>query len=79
MIVFLFCRILDNADFGPLDHALPPYKGPVLVFHTFVRFFARALCFKYQDVIYSGVVRSITNKPITCHFMMQNRGTLQRH
>ena len=33
-----------NADFGPLDHALPPSEGPVHVFHTFVRFLFSALC-----------------------------------
>ena len=30
---------------GPLDHALPPRKGPVHVFHTFIRILISALCY----------------------------------
>ena len=38
---------MDNADLGPLDHTLPPSEGPVHVFHTFVRFLIRGLCYLF--------------------------------
>ena len=47
--------ILDNADLGPLDHALPPRKGPVPVFHTFIRFLLSALwSLKFSPNIYQS-------------------------
>ena len=37
--------ISDNANLGPLDHALPSREGPFHVFNTFIRFFISTLWF----------------------------------
>ena len=51
---------MDNADLGPLDHALPPSKSTVHVFHTFIRFLLSALCKAIKSA-----ARTITKTKLT--------------
>ena len=71
---------MDNADLGPLDHALPPSKGPVHVFRTFIRLLLSALwstinCCKFTtDLLHFGqgtTIRSILKSDVDFTFEIQ--------